>query len=118
VPVLSDVNNDGKLDIVTGLSTGTTDGKVAILLGNGAGGFSEAANSPLSTGSDNPGAVSVGDFNEDGKRDLALPGTFGVLSILLGDGPEVSQRESIQRRTAARGRFSLSTSTKTRTSTY
>jgi hypothetical protein len=59
---------------------------VAILLGNGAGGFSEAANSPLSTGSDNPGAVSVGDFNEDGKRDLALPGTFGVLSILLGDG--------------------------------
>ena len=86
VPVLSDLNNDGKLDIVTGLSTGGIDGKVAILLGNGNGGFSEAANSPFSTGSDNPGAVSVGDFNEDGKRDLAVPGSFGVLSILLGDG--------------------------------
>ena len=86
VPVISDLNNDGKLDIVTGLSTGSNDGSVAILLGNGAGGFTQAANSPLSTGSNNPGAVSVGDFNEDGKRDLALPGTFGVLSILLGDG--------------------------------
>ena len=86
VPVISDLNNDGKLDIVTGLSTGTTDGKVAILLGNGTGGFSQAANSPLSTGSNNPGAVAVGDFNEDGKRDLALPDNFGELSILLGDG--------------------------------
>jgi len=85
-PVLSDVNNDGKLDIVTALSTGTTDGKVSILLGNGTGGFSQAANSPFATFSFNPSVLVIGDFNEDGKRDLALPGSLGGVDVLLGDG--------------------------------
>jgi len=85
-PVLGDLNNDGKLDIAVGLSTGTTDGIVAILLGNGSGGFSQAANSPFSTFSTTASQLAIGDFNEDGKRDLAIPNSSGGADILLGDG--------------------------------
>ena len=86
-PIVGDLNNDGKLDIVAALFTGSSDGKVAIFLGNGTGGFSAVANSPLTTLSVNASEVLIGDFNEDGKRDLALPGqSFGTVTIMLGDG--------------------------------
>jgi hypothetical protein len=85
-PVLGDLNNDGKLDIATGLSTGVSDGQVAILLGNGAGGFSQAANSPFATFSSTSSELAIGDFNEDGKRDLAVPNSAGGANILPGDG--------------------------------
>ena len=85
-PVFGDVNNDGKLDMVAGLSTGTTDGRVAVLLGDGAGGFSQAPGSPFSTLSRNSSGLVIGDFNEDGKLDLAVPGNFSGVDILSGDG--------------------------------
>jgi CSLREA domain-containing protein len=50
----------------------------------GAGSFSAATTFPVSG---SPVAVAVGDFNGDGKRDLALAGQVsGTLSVLLGDG--------------------------------
>lgn len=85
-PVLADLNNDGKLDITVGLSTGTTDGRVAVLLGNGSGGFSQAPNSPFSTFSAGVHELAIGDFNEDGKPDLAVPNSAGEADILPGDG--------------------------------
>ena len=85
-PFLADVNNDSKLDIIAGLFDGTTDGRVAVLLGNGAGGFSQAANSPFATLSRNSASLVIGDFNEDGKRDLAVPGALAGVQIFLGDG--------------------------------
>ena len=86
--VLSDVNNDGKLDIIAGVFNGTDQGRVVVLLGNGSG-FSVAPNSPFSTFSRNSATVVAGDFNEDGKQDLAVPGRIVGIDIWLGDGTGV-----------------------------
>jgi len=84
-PIVKDINNDGKLDIFTALSTGTTDGSSTVILGDGNGGFSQAPNSPFATFNTNASMV-VGDFNEDGKQDLAVSNISGSADILLGDG--------------------------------
>ena len=84
--VIGDVNNDGKLDIISALSTGGIDGKVSVVLGDGAGGFSQAPGAPFFTSSANHYLLTVGDFNEDGRLDFAIPGSTGGLSIWLGNG--------------------------------
>ena len=57
---------------------------VSILLGTGTGSF--GAKTDFGTGSD-PGSVAVGDFNGDGKLDLAVTnGNSATASILLGTG--------------------------------
>jgi hypothetical protein len=57
---------------------------VSILLGDGAGNFSVATNFDVGTV---PYSVAVGDFNGDGKQDLAIANHFfDNVSILLGDG--------------------------------
>jgi hypothetical protein len=58
---------------------------VSVLLGDGTGNFGTATS--FSVGGSHPIAVAVGDFNGDGKQDLAVP-NFGSsnVSILLGDG--------------------------------
>jgi len=57
-------------------------------LGDGAGGFTGSTNIALSG---QAWSVDVGDFNGDGKKDLAV-GNWGVngISIFLGDGQEAS----------------------------
>jgi hypothetical protein len=80
---VADFNHDGNLDIATANST-TYD--VTVLLGDGANGFSPAPGSPFGVGA-NPESVAVGDFNGDGKPDLAVAnwGNNNV-SVLLGAG--------------------------------
>ena len=78
-----DFNLDGKADLAV---TNGADDNVTIQLGNGSGGFTQAAGSPINVG-DFPESITIGDFNLDGKPDLATanPNSNNV-TILLGDG--------------------------------
>jgi len=82
---VSDVNNDGNQDLVI---TDLLSNNVEVLLGNGDGTFKEAPGSPFSAGVGNqPAAVGIGDFNQDGFQDLAIANSSdGTVSILLGNG--------------------------------
>jgi hypothetical protein len=83
---VGDFNGDGKTDLVTANYSGND---VTILLGNGSGGFTQAAGSPFAVGV-NPISVAVGDFNVDGKLDLATANFANSgpdsASVLLGNG--------------------------------
>ena len=77
----ADVNNDGKSDIIAT----EDDGSLCVFLGNGDGTFQ--APLMLSVGN-NLVALGVGDFNGDGKLDVAVAdsASAGVIDILLGNG--------------------------------
>jgi hypothetical protein len=82
---VGDFRSNGKLDLAVA-NNGSSS--VSILLGNGDGTFqpqvsyltaSMIANQP------NPQEIAIGDFNQDGKPDLAIAASSAV-SILLGNG--------------------------------
>src|SRR5207253_530444 len=82
---VGDFNGDGKQDLaVANYGTGSDPNTVSILLGDGAGGFRARTNFPVGS---SPASVAVGDFNNDGKQDLAVANTgSNNVSILLGNG--------------------------------
>ncbi len=78
-----DFNGDGIPDLAI---ANYFDDTVTILLGNGDGSFTVATGGPVATGS-GPFAILVGDFNNDGKLDLATADyTVDTVTILLGNG--------------------------------
>jgi large repetitive protein len=83
---VGDFNGDHILDIVTLEVTGTCR-CLSVLLGNGDGTFQEPA---ITTNLTDPDvAFGIGDFNGDGKLDIAAAwffGTAGGVDILLGNG--------------------------------
>jgi hypothetical protein len=94
---VGDLNGDGKPDLAvadlgaTSLSDqlGMNPGSaLAVLLGNGDGSFQAAVRYSMIKGSN---SVAMGDFNGDGKTDLAVLGAnstsvVGVATVLLGNG--------------------------------
>ncbi|MEW6210684.1 MAG: FG-GAP-like repeat-containing protein [Acidobacteriota bacterium] len=92
VVAVKDLNNDGKPDLAVTSSASNSD--VSIFLGNGAGGFTRAADAQIPTGS-TPTSVAAADFNGDDRIDLAVSiftnasasgPTSSSLAIFFGNG--------------------------------
>ena len=84
---VGDLNGDGMPDLAV---ANDWSSDVLVLRGTGDGTFQAAVDVPLPAGS-NPSSVAVGDFNGDGKPDLAVgqhyPCWSCALSMLMNDTP-------------------------------
>jgi hypothetical protein len=81
--ITGDFNKDGRADLAVANSS---TGNVSLFFGNGSGGFSAATNFSLN-GGQGANSITTGDFNGDGKPDLATANLLsGNISVLLGDG--------------------------------
>lgn len=85
---VGDFNGDGVLDLAVGQNE-PTGGVITIFLGNGDGTFKPGIDypaGPMHSGA--PPSLVTGDFNGDGKLDLASSSGYGgsEISILLGNG--------------------------------
>src|SRR5437868_10963111 len=82
-----DFNNDGIPDIVTGNNAGANGFGLTVHLGNSDGTFQAGKNTSAAI---SPVDIAVGDFNGDGKLDVALAAYDGatqeVLQVMLGNG--------------------------------
>lgn len=74
---LSDVNADGKLDVILSNSTDTVP-STTIMLGNGDGTFQSPIVLPIPAN----GSIAAEDFNNDGTLDLAIATAPGLLALL------------------------------------
>ena len=85
----ADFNQDGKLDLaVTNYGSQPAGNTVSILLGDGKGNFTLASSPAPGI---NPSPVVLGDFNADGKLDLAIADVtwdsmYQAITTLIGDG--------------------------------
>ena len=96
VTVIADFNGDNKPDLAVGTGslnpptfppTPPTEYNVSIHLGDGAGGFAAPKHTTINTSAGSYlTQIEAGDFNGDGKTDLAVLSYFGSTVILYGDG--------------------------------
>lgn len=84
--VTGDFNRDGNLDLLVATSDPRAGWGYFVFLGNGDGSFQPAMSYPQNAPG-TPGPLIVGDFNNDGKLDIAVGGLDNQsLAILLGNG--------------------------------
>jgi hypothetical protein len=84
--VAADLNLDGKLDLVAANRYSYAPGLVSVLLGRGDGTFLPVS---LFATNNHPAKLVVGDFNHDGRPDVAVTCQYGGSSsvdVLLGNG--------------------------------
>ncbi len=93
--IAGDFNGDGRLDLAAsypGSSDGDLPKGVTILLGNGEGTF--LPQQRFAAGEGGGSSLAVGDFNGDGRLDLASVDSFtGGISVLLGNGDGAFQSQ-------------------------
>ncbi len=122
---IADLNSDGKLDLVVVstfchpqresgcqqlLEQGDKTGRISLLLGDGRGAFAEffrsqTIRSPFPEGT-KPLAVAVGDFNRDGKADVALASSGSdqvIVRLGFGDGQLLPARNAQRISTGSSG---------------
>lgn len=87
--IAADFNADGKIDLATANMGDNSTGNVSILMGDGQGGFATKKDFGVGVATV-PLALCYGDFNGDGKIDIASASKVNnvtpTASILLGDG--------------------------------
>jgi hypothetical protein len=92
---LADLDGDGELDAVVG-GEDLDNGPVSILTGDGAGGFGDQVSFSAHMG---PSALATGDFDEDGRADVAGANFYDALSVttlLGGEGTTECRGEPAQ----------------------
>ena len=101
---IGDFDGNGKQDIAVANNNTST---VSIRLGNGAGGFTSPSVPQVTVG-DSPASVAIGDFNGDGKQDLAVANlNSNTVSIRLGNGSGGFTSPSVPEVTVGTGPFSV-----------